>query len=171
MARNFAFNAAARSKLQKAMLHKMAVNAKKAKDDLDHSMRFVQAKFASAAKLQNTRNTANIARSKAIREVISKNKAEARKHLESSVATQQRAMAALASATNARISKTNKHVAVNAAQIKENAKKAPRTSTRPLPFSTRRLPMLALRPLLAVASSLPSWLTRTRAFASGPPTR
>merc|ERR1719453_2308196 len=33
-------------------------------------------------------------------------------------------MAALASATNARITQTNKHVAINAAQIKENAKKA-----------------------------------------------
>merc|ERR1712005_54499 len=34
MARNFAFNQAARAKLQKAMLAKMAANAKKAKDDL-----------------------------------------------------------------------------------------------------------------------------------------
>merc|ERR1719424_685604 len=34
MARNFAFNKAARAKLQKAMLAKMAANAKKAKDDL-----------------------------------------------------------------------------------------------------------------------------------------
>jgi len=124
MARNFAFNQAARAKLEKVLLHKMAVNAKKAKDDLDYSMRFVQAKFAAAAKLQNTRNNANIKRSAHIREVIAKNKAEARKHLEASVATQQRAMAALASATNARIKKTDKHVAMNAGQIKENAKKA-----------------------------------------------
>merc|ERR1711907_162121 len=35
MDRNFAFNQAARKKLKKALLHKMAVNAKKAKDDLD----------------------------------------------------------------------------------------------------------------------------------------
>merc|ERR1712159_781470 len=60
MARNFALNKAARAKMQKALLHKMAVNAKKAKDDLDFSMRFVQAKFAAAAKLQNERNEANI---------------------------------------------------------------------------------------------------------------
>merc|ERR1711998_695234 len=55
MARNFAFNKAARSKLQKALLHKMAANAKKAHDDLETSMRFVQAKFAAAATLQNER--------------------------------------------------------------------------------------------------------------------
>merc|ERR1711966_444618 len=35
MARNFAFNKAARKKLQKHLLAKMAVNAKKAKKDLD----------------------------------------------------------------------------------------------------------------------------------------
>merc|ERR1719446_430349 len=39
MARNFAFNMAARKKLKKALLHKMAVNAKKAKKDLDVAMR------------------------------------------------------------------------------------------------------------------------------------
>merc|ERR1719262_116406 len=124
MARNFAFNKAARSKLKKALLHKMAVNAKKAKDDLDTAMRFVQGKFAAMAKLQNSRNNANIARSKKIRAVVEANKVEARKNLEASVATQQRAMAAVASATNARIAKTNKHVAANAAQIKANAKHA-----------------------------------------------
>merc|ERR1711998_726434 len=46
MARNFAFNKAARSKLKKAMLEKMAVNAKKAKDDLAAGMRHVQKQFA-----------------------------------------------------------------------------------------------------------------------------
>merc|ERR1719331_3816345 len=35
MARNFAFNQEAHKKLKKALLAKMAVNAKKAKDDLD----------------------------------------------------------------------------------------------------------------------------------------
>merc|ERR1711966_434806 len=124
MARNFAFNKAARSKLKKALLHKMAVNAKKAKDDLHKSMVFVQGKFAAMAKLQNERNKANIARSKHIRSVVEANKKEAKKNLEAQVLTQQRAMAALSSAVNARIAKTNKHVAVNAAQIKENAKKA-----------------------------------------------
>merc|ERR1711998_158392 len=124
MARNFAFNKAARSKLKKALLHKMAVNAKKAKDDLHKSMVFVQGKFAAMAKLQNERNKANVARSKHIRAVVEANKKEAKKNLEAQVLTQQRAMAALSSAVNARIAKTNKHVAINAAQIKENAKKA-----------------------------------------------
>merc|ERR1711968_147038 len=102
----------------------MAVNAKKAKDDLDTSMRHVQADFAAAAALQNKRNNANIARSKALRKTIRKNKHAAKAALAKQVAVQQRAMAALASATNERIKQTNEHVAVNAAQIKENAKKA-----------------------------------------------
>merc|ERR1712023_424433 len=53
MARNFAFNKAARKKLEAALLAKMAANAKKAKDDLAHAMKFVQAKSAAAADLQN----------------------------------------------------------------------------------------------------------------------
>merc|ERR1711975_31443 len=55
MARNFAFNKAARAKLKKFLLAKMAENAKKAKDDLDTGMRHVQKQFADAAKLQNQR--------------------------------------------------------------------------------------------------------------------
>merc|ERR1712036_59196 len=39
MARDFAFNAAARAKLKRQMLHKMAVNAKKCRDDLNDAMR------------------------------------------------------------------------------------------------------------------------------------
>merc|ERR1711871_1232046 len=74
MARNFAFNKAARAKLEKTMLTKMAANAKKAKDNLAHAMKFVQAKFASAAELQNKRNKANIKRQKKLRKVIRKNK-------------------------------------------------------------------------------------------------
>merc|ERR1711998_111872 len=124
MARNFAFNQEARKKLKKALLAKMAVNAKKAKDDLDTGMRDVQRRFAEAAKLQNQRKKANVKRSKALRKTIRANTAEAKKNLDAAVVTQQRAMAALASATNARIAQTNKHVAINAAQIKENAKKA-----------------------------------------------
>merc|ERR1712054_545301 len=124
MARNFAFNKAARAKLEKAMLAKMAVNAKKAKDNLAHAMKFVQAKFAAAAALQNKRNKANIRRSRKLRKTIRKNKALAAKNLAHQVLVQQRAMAALSSAVNARIDQTNKHVAINAAQIKTNAKKA-----------------------------------------------
>merc|ERR1712164_172952 len=124
MARNFAFNKAARAKLQKAMLAKMAANAKKAKDDLHRAMKFVQAKFAAAAALQNKRNKANIRRSRKLRRKIRRNKRIAAKNLHHQVLVQQRAMAALSSAVNARIDQTNKHVAVNAAQIKTNAKKA-----------------------------------------------
>merc|ERR1711988_1613330 len=123
MARNFAFNQAARAKLQKAMLAKMAANAKKAKDDLAHAMKFVQAKFAAAADLQNKRNKANIRRSRKLRKTIRKNKALAAKNLPHQVSVQQRSMAALSSAVNSRIDQTNKHVAINAAQISENANK------------------------------------------------
>jgi hypothetical protein len=124
MARNFAFNQAARAKLQKAMLAKMAANAKTAKDNLAHAMKFVQAKFAAAADMQNKRNKANIRRSRKLRKRIRKNKALAAKNLAHQVQVQQRSMAALASAVNSRIDQTNKHVAINAAQISENAKKA-----------------------------------------------
>merc|ERR1712159_462412 len=111
MARNFAFNQAARAKLKKNLLKKMAKNAKKAKKNLDKSMRFVQAKFAAAAKLQNERNEANIARSKKLRATIAANKKEAHQHLQAAVVAQQRAMATLAAQTNEHIDQTNKHVA------------------------------------------------------------
>merc|ERR1711970_134807 len=87
-------------------------------------MRFVQMRFARAAALANRRNKANIRRSKAIRARVARDKAHAQHQLKVAVLTQQKAMAALASATNARIARTNKHVAANAAQIKENAKTA-----------------------------------------------
>merc|ERR1712054_596789 len=124
MAKNFAYNQAARSKMKKELLAKMAVNAKKAKDDLDRDMRIVQAKFARFAERENKRNRATINRSRKTREIMRKNKAHAAKQLKLAVASQQRALAALASATNAKIKQTNKHIAANAAQIKENAKKA-----------------------------------------------
>merc|ERR1719327_851688 len=124
MAKNFAYNQAARSKMKKALLAKMAINAKKAKDDLDRDMRIVQAKFARFAERENKRNRATIARSRKTREIMRKNKAHAAKQLQLAVSNQQRALAALASATNAKIKQTNKHIAANAAQIKENAKKA-----------------------------------------------
>merc|ERR1719446_306853 len=124
MDRNFAFNQAARKKLKKALLHKMAVNAKKAKDDLARAMRYVQYRFHKAAALANRRNRANIRRSKLIRARVAKDKAHAAHALRIAVKAQQRSMAAYKSAINARIAQTNKHVAVNAAQIKENAKAA-----------------------------------------------
>merc|ERR1719269_416531 len=124
MDRNFAFNQAARKKLKKALLHKMAVNAKKAKDDLARAMRFVQGRFHRAAALANRRNRANIRRSKLIRARVARDKAHAAHQLRIAVKAQQRSMAAYKSAINARIAQTNKHVAVNAAQIKEDAKAA-----------------------------------------------
>merc|ERR1712216_617050 len=124
MDRNFASNQAARKKLKKALLHKMAVNAKKAKDDLARAMRYVQYRFHRAAALANRRNSANIRRSKAIRARVARDKAHAASQLRIAVKAQQRSMAAYKSAINARIAQTNKHVAVNAAQIKENAKAA-----------------------------------------------
>merc|ERR1719269_437610 len=124
MDRNFAFNQAARKKLKRALLHKMAVNANKAKDDLARAMRYVQYRFHKAARLANRRNRANIARSKKIRARVARDKAHAAHQLRIAVKAQQRSMAAYKSAINARIAQTNKHVAVNAAQIKENAKAA-----------------------------------------------
>jgi hypothetical protein len=121
MDRNFAFNAAARRKMKKALLVKMAANAKKAKDDLNHAMRWVQWRFHKAAKLANARNNANIKRSLALRQVIAKDKAEAARSLRYQVIAQQRAQAAYASAINKRIRSTDKSVAVNAAQIKSDA--------------------------------------------------
>merc|ERR1719269_10388 len=124
MDRNFAFNQAARKKLKRALLHKMAVNANKAKDDLARAMRYVQYRFHKAARLANKRNRANIHRSKLIRARVARDKAHAAHQLRIAVKAQQRSMAAYKSAINARIAQTNKHVAVNAAQIKENAKAA-----------------------------------------------
>merc|ERR1719269_576527 len=124
MDRNFAFNQAARKKLKRALLHKMAVNANKAKDDLARAMRYVQYRFHKAARLANKRNRANIHRSKLIRARVARDKAHAAHQLRIAVKAQQRSMAAYKSAINARIAQTNKHVAVNAAQIKENAKTA-----------------------------------------------
>merc|ERR1711990_885274 len=109
---------------KKELLHKMAINAKKAHDDLTAAMRVVQATFAKQAALDSKRNAATIKRSAKTREIMRKNKHEAAHNLKMAVLSQQRALSALASATNARIAKTNKHIAANAAQIKENAKKA-----------------------------------------------
>merc|ERR1712159_565297 len=124
MARNFAFNQAARATMKKQLLAKMAINAKAAKDSLDRNMRRVQRQFAAQAELANKRNKATIARSNKTREIMRKNKREAANNLKLAVQNQQRALSALASATNAKIKQTNKHIAANAAQIKENAKKA-----------------------------------------------
>merc|ERR1711968_373319 len=124
MAKNMAYNQAARKKMKKMLLAKMAANAKKAKADLDEAMRQTQEKFAKAAKLENKRQRQTLRRAKKTREIMRKNKKEGAKNLAIAVANQQRALATLAQATNARIKSTNKHIAANAATIKANAKKA-----------------------------------------------
>merc|ERR1712178_332441 len=82
MARNFAYNQAARASMKKQLLAKMAVNARRAKAALDRNMRRVQAKFAAQAELANKRNRATIRRSRKTRE----NAKKARKDLEKSMA-------------------------------------------------------------------------------------
>merc|ERR1712205_289589 len=124
MARNFAFNQAARATMKKQLLAKMAINAKHAKDSLDRNMRRVQRQFAAQAEVANKRNKRTIARSRKTREIMRKNKRQAASNLKLAVLNQQRALSSLASATNAKIKQTNKHIAANAAQIRENAKKA-----------------------------------------------
>merc|ERR1711998_610477 len=124
MARDFAFNAAARAKLKKEMLTKMAVNAKIARDDLDLAMRKTQVHFAKQASLANRRYKATMKRDKKTLATVKADKREAAKNLKLAVTSWQKSTSAWASATNARIDQMNKHVAANAAQIKENAKKA-----------------------------------------------
>merc|ERR1711959_66299 len=124
MARDFAFNAASRAKLKRNMLHKMAVYAKKARDDLNHAMARTQERFAKQAALANRRYKATQRRDKRTAKLIKHDKREAAKNLKLAVDAWQKSTTAWASATNARIDQMNKHVAANAAQIKENAKKA-----------------------------------------------
>merc|ERR1712164_223953 len=124
MARDFAFNAAARAKLKRQMLHKMAVNAKKCRDDLNDAMRKTQERFAKQARLANRRYRATLRRDRRTIKIANENRREEAHNLRMAVKGWQTATAAWASATNARIDRMNKHVATNAAQIKENAKKA-----------------------------------------------
>jgi hypothetical protein len=124
MARDFAFNAAARAKLKRQMLHKMAVNAKKCRDDLNDAMRKTQERFAKQARLANRRYRATLRRDRRTVKMAAHDRREAAHNLRMAVKGWQTATSAWASATNARIDRMNKHVAANAAQIKENAKKA-----------------------------------------------
>merc|ERR1712139_58129 len=124
MARDFAFNAAARSKLKRQMLHKMAVNAKKCRDDLNDAMRKTQERFAKQSRLANRRWRATRKRDARTLKMADHDRREEAKNLRLAIKGWQTATSAWASATNARIDRMNKHVAANAAQIKENAKKA-----------------------------------------------
>merc|ERR1712205_170209 len=85
MARNFAYNQAARATMKKALLAKMAINAKHAKDSLDRNMRRVQRQFAAQAELANKRNKRTIARSRKTREIMRKNKRQAASNLKLAV--------------------------------------------------------------------------------------
>merc|ERR1719355_417616 len=124
MARDFAFNAAARAKLKRQMLHKMAVNAKKCRDNLNSAMRKTQERFAKQARLANRRYRATLRRDRRTVKMAAHDRREEAHNLRMAVHGWQTATSAWASATNARIDRMNKHVAANAAQIKENAKKA-----------------------------------------------
>merc|ERR1711959_65913 len=124
MARDFAFNAAARAKLKHQMMHKMAVNAKKCRDDLNAAMRKTQERFAKQAHLANRRYRATLRRDRRTVKMAAHDRREEAHNLRMAVKGWQTATSAWASATNARIDRMNKHVAANAAQIKENAKKA-----------------------------------------------
>merc|ERR1711871_428708 len=124
MARDFAFNMAARRKLRRDMLHKMAIYARIARNNLNHAMRRCQERFAKQAHLANRRYRATLHRDRVTERMIAHDKKEAARNLKLAVTAWQRNTAAWAAATNARINRINKHVAANAAQIKENAKKA-----------------------------------------------
>merc|ERR1711959_338378 len=124
MARDFAFNAAARAKLKHQMLHKMAVNAKKCRDDLNSAMRKTQERFAKQAALANRRYRATLRRDRRTIKMAAHDRREEAHNPRMAVKGWQTATSAWAASTNARIDRMNKHVAANAAQIKENAKKA-----------------------------------------------
>merc|ERR1711871_1119654 len=124
MAKNRAYNAKARKAMRKMLLHKMAVNAKIAKRNLDAAMRRTAEKFHKVHVAENKRFHKNLARSKALRATMRRNKREAAKQLHEATANQQRALATLDQQTNVKIRQTNKDIAANAAQIKINAKKA-----------------------------------------------
>merc|ERR1711988_2046923 len=124
MARDFAFNAAARASLKKAMLNKMAQNAKTARDNLDREMRKTQEHFAKNAALNNRRYKASLKRDKQTKKLVEQDKKRAAKQLKLAVTSWQKSTNAWAAKTNARIDQMNAHVAANAANIKENAKKA-----------------------------------------------
>merc|ERR1712054_51076 len=108
----------------------MAVNAKKAKDDLDRAMVWTARTFAKQAALANRRNAANIARSKKTREIMRKNKRKAARDLRTAVLNQQRSLAALASKTNEKIRQTNAHIRENARIARRDLASADRRFSR-----------------------------------------
>merc|ERR1711959_769245 len=126
LARNRAYNAKARRKMRSSLMHRMAVNAKKAADDLARSMAWTARTFARQARIENMRNDATIERSAKIRVRMRANKRLAANNLRMAVLNQQRALSALAMKTNAHIARTNRNIAQNADDIRSNARKARR---------------------------------------------
>merc|ERR1711970_1374518 len=124
MARDFAFNAAARNTLKKEMLHKMSVNAKIARDHLNRAMYRTQRKFARTAALANRRHKRNLKRHAKTMRLIKRDRDRAAKRLHLAATGWQKATAAWAASTNAKIDQMNKHVSANAAQIVTNQKRA-----------------------------------------------
>jgi hypothetical protein len=124
MAKNRAYNAKARSAMKKELLARMAVNAKKAKDDLDEQMRITAKNFAAAKALENKRWRKNNKRFKKTRAIMKRNKRQAAHELKMATLNQQRALSALDAETNAKIKATQHNIAKNAADIKANAIKA-----------------------------------------------
>merc|ERR1711871_189448 len=124
MAKNRAYNAKARSAMKKELLARMAVNAKKAKDDLDEQMRITAKNFAAAKALENKRWRKNNKRFKKTRAIMKRNKRQAAHELRMATLNQQRALSALDAETNAKIKATQHNIAKNAADIKANAIKA-----------------------------------------------
>jgi hypothetical protein len=124
MARDFIFNAAARSKLKRNMMHKMAQNAKIARDELNAAMRKTQRHFARQAHLANKRNKATLRRDARTLKRAAHDRRQAARNLKLAVGAWQKNTQAWGAATNARINRMNKAVNANAAQIKNNAKKA-----------------------------------------------
>merc|ERR1712159_718970 len=124
MARDFAFNAAARNTLKKQMLHKMSVNAKIARDHLNRAMYRTQRKFARTAALANRRYRRSQKRHAKTMALVKRDARRAAHRLKLATTGWQKATSAWAAATNAKIDQMNKHVAANAAQIITNQKRA-----------------------------------------------
>jgi len=124
MMKNMQLNEDARKKMKSSLLKKMAEEAKIAKDNLASAMRKTQATFAEVAHKESLRHKQDIKRFRKTREIMRKNKKEARRNLAAATHAQQKALETLDAATNAKIHQTNSHIAANAAQIKINAKKA-----------------------------------------------
>merc|ERR1712159_656696 len=124
MARDFAFNAAARNTLKKQMLHKMSVNAKIARDHLNRAMYRTQRKFARTAALANRRYRRSQKRHAKTMALVKRDARRAAHRLKLATTGWQKATSAWAASTNAKIDQMNKHVAANAAQIITNQKRA-----------------------------------------------